>query len=344
MATIERRRGRHGLRYRVKVRVGGTAQSATFASLPAARHWASLTEATCRAQRLFPASEATRHTLGALLERYAREVLPRKSPGTQRHQGTHLAWWQTHLGAYRLQDVTPARLVACREQLAHGRAPGTVQQYLATLAHACAVAVREWQWLDESPMRKVTKPTAPRGRVRCLSADERHRLLEACKASGNPYLYLVVVLALSTGARKMELLTLTWREVDLPRGVITVPKTKNGERRVLPLAGPALALLQQHARVRRIDTPLVFPWADGRHPLDIRYAWTQAVQAAQITDFRFHDLRHSCASYLAMNGASLLEIAELLGHKTLAMVQRYAHLTESHLHGVVTRMNAAIFG
>jgi integrase len=114
------------------------------------------------------------------------------------------------------------------------------------------------------------------------------------------------MLALSTGARKMELLTLTWRDVDLPRGVITVPKTKNGDRRVLPLAGPALALLQQHARVRRIDTPLVFPRADGRHPLDIRYAWTQAVQTAQIADFRFHDLRHTCASYLAMNGARVV--------------------------------------
>ena len=103
--------------------------------------------------------------------------------------------------------------------------------------------------------------------MRCLSVDERHRLLEACTASGNPYVYMVVVLALSTSARKMELLTLTWRDVELPCGVSTVPKTKNGERRVLPLAGPALALLLQHVRVRRIDTPLVFPRADGRHPL-----------------------------------------------------------------------------
>src|SRR5262249_1774400 len=139
------------------------------------------------------------------------------------------------------------------------------------------------------------------------------------------------------GARKMELLTLTWRDVDLQRGVITLHTTKNGERRVLPLAGPAMALMRQHAKVRRPDTPPVFPRSDGRKPLDIRSVWKTALKHANIVDFRFHDLRHSAASYLAMNGASLAEIAEILGHKTLAMVKRYAHLSEVHTAGVVAR-------
>jgi integrase len=74
----------------------------------------------------------------------------------------------------------------------------------------------------------------------------------------------------------------------------------------------------------------------------VRYAFQQALRAAAIPDFRFHDLRHSAASYLAMNGASLVEIAEVLGHKTLQMVKRYAHLSEAHTAGVVARMNAAM--
>ena len=78
--------------------------------------------------------------------------------------------------------------------------------------------------------------------------------------------------------------------------------------------------------------------------MSIREAWTFAVQRAGITNFRFHDLRHSAASYLAMGGASLAEIAEVLGHKTLQMTKRYTHLTESHTRGVVERMNQAIFG
>jgi integrase len=77
--------------------------------------------------------------------------------------------------------------------------------------------------------------------------------------------------------------------------------------------------------------------------MDIRYAWYQALKQAGIADFRFHDLRHSTASYLAMNGASLVEIAEVLGHKTLSMVQRYAHLSEGHTRSVLDRMTRAIF-
>ena len=141
----------------------------------------------------------------------------------------------------------------------------------------------------------------------------------------------------------MEILRLTWRDVDLQRGTLTFHQTKNGERRTVPLTGQALTLMQHHARVlRRIDTPLVFPRADGRKPLDLRYAFRQALEVAQIAGFRFHDLRHSAASYLAMNGASLVDIAEVLGHKTLQMVKRYAHLSEAHTAGVVARMNAAM--
>ena len=80
------------------------------------------------------------------------------------------------------------------------------------------------------------------------------------------------------------------------------------------------------------------------HRRSIIQAWIYAVKRAGLVDFRFHDLRHSAASYLAMNGASLMEIAEVLGHKTLAMVKRYAHLSEAHTAGVVSRMNQAIFG
>jgi integrase len=139
--------------------------------------------------------------------------------------------------------------------------------------------------------------------------------------------------------------------VDLHQGRITLHETKNGERRVVPLAGKALELLQAHAKVRRLDTPLLFPSKvrDPKTkvpvgPMDLRTPWENALKTAGIEDFRFHDLRHSAASYLAMNGASLAEIAEVLGHKTLQMVKRYSHLSEAHTAGVVARMNARIFG
>jgi integrase len=191
--------------------------------------------------------------------------------------------------------------------------------------------------------RRVGRLQEPRGRVRWLGEDERQRLLAACAASSNRLLLPVVVLALSTGARKQELLGLSWREVDFRRERLLLLVTKTGEQRSVSLVGRALTELQALAKVRRLDTPLVFPRRDGRAPIDLRHAWQQAVRQSDLQDFRFHDLRHSCASYLAMNGASLVEIAEILGHKTLQMVKRYAHLAEAHTAQVVARMNAAIF-
>ncbi len=151
------------------------------------------------------------------------------------------------------------------------------------------------------------------------------------KASRNPYLYTVVVLALSTGARRGELLGLQWSDIDLKRGALIFRETKNGQVRTVPLTGKALELLSQSR-----GTGLVFPTG-------IREAFESALRRAGIGNFRFHDLRHTFASYLAMSGASLSELAEALGHKTLSMVKRYTHLTEGHTRQVVARMNTAIF-
>jgi len=114
MASIQKRPGRGGrLRYRVQIRLRGGVRSATFPTWQAARQWATITEGTLRTQRVEPTREALYHTLGELLERYRRQVLPGKGPGTQAHQGPQLAWWSTQLGPLRLDQVTPARLAVC---------------------------------------------------------------------------------------------------------------------------------------------------------------------------------------------------------------------------------------
>jgi len=108
-------------------------------------------------------------------------------------------------------------------------------RYLAALSHAFSIAIREWGWTDDSPLRKVGKPKEPRGRVRFLDDRERECLLEACRASGSPLLYPIVVLAIATGMRRGELLHLRWDQVDFTRNIITLHETKNGERRAIPL-------------------------------------------------------------------------------------------------------------
>lgn len=361
MADIRKRTSRTGATsYQVRVRLRGyPQQTATFERLTDARKWGQNTESAIREGRHFKTTEARKHTLADMIERYTRDVLPRPPRKSKRPRGTRsiaiikaqLAWWQGELGAYTLADVTPARIVEARDKLARSTtrdgkplSPSTVVRYMAPLSHAFGIAVREWEWLEDSPMRKVERPAEPNGRVRFLSDEEREALLSACRESGNPWLHTAVVVALSTGTRKGELMNLRWPEVDLLNGRITLRETKNGEVRVVPLAGPALALLKEHGKVRRLDTDLLFPGSRKDTPMDLRAAWEAALKRAGVENFRWHDLRHTTASYLAMNGASLAEIAEVLGHKTLSMVKRYAHLSEAHTASVVERMNARYFG
>lgn len=340
MATFEKRISHgHSVVY-VKIRLKGhPPQSATLPTMAAARKWARVTEAAIVEGRYLPQTPTPQYTLGDLIGRYLVEVLPGKRPATIPTQRLQLSWWCQELGQYPVAEITPARLVECRDRLASGRSNATTNRYLAVLSHLFTVAVREWQLVTENPVSKIRKPREPRGRVRFLSDEERQHLLDACRESRNKDLYLVVILALSTGARRGELLGLRWADVDTNRGLLTFRETKNGESRAVPLTGQALSLMRERSRGSGGPlTALVFP------PTAIRTAWDNAVRRAGLVDFRFHDLRHSSASYLAMSGASMVEIAEVLGHKTLSMVKRYSHLSEAHTRGVVERMNRAVFG
>jgi integrase len=338
--------------YTARIRLKGyPEQTATFKRLTDARKWAQDTESAIREGRHFKTIESKKHTFADLADRYIKDVLPGK-PKQQTRQKMQMEWWKERLGVYLLADVTPALIVQYRDELASGttcrhtkRSPATVVRYMAALSHAYTICVKEWGWLDDSPMRKVKKPRESRGRVRFLSDDERQRLLAACKESRNKYLYMCVILALSSGMRQAELMGLKWPDVNLKDGYLILHETKNEERRRVPLAGHGLELLRDHAKIRRLDTPLLFPSHSNPHkPLDLRSAFEYAMDRAEITDFHWHDLRHCTASYLAMNGASLAEIAEILGHKTLAMVKRYRHLSDGHVSNVIASMNAKIFG
>lgn len=356
MAVIERRVDAKGqTSYRVKIRMKGfPAQTATFARLTDAKKWANSTEAAILEGRHFKHAEAKRHTLRELIERYKRDVLPGKSESSHKKQASQLdtcaAWVPSErkqpFGDFALADVTPALVGEYRDYLMReGRSGPTTNRYLAALSHAFTVAMKEWGWLDDTPMRKVTKPKENQGRLRYLNEDELKRLRHACKASANPYLYPVVMLALSTGMRRAEIMELTWDRVELGTGRLRLDKTKNKERRMLPLQGEARTALAELGKVRRLDTALLFPSHDNPNkPMDLRKPWEAVLAEAGITSFRFHDLRHTCASYLAMHGVPLLTIAEVLGHKTLQMVKRYAHLSDQHKAEALSLLDKAMFG
>lgn len=328
--------------FKARIRLKGyPTQTQTFKRLTDARRWAAATETRIREGRHFEIAEARKHTFNDLVSRYAREVLPAYIPKEQRDRLSKLRWWAEGFGCCLLADLNAATITERKADLK--RQPATVDKYLKNLSHALNTAMNQWGWITHNPVKKIKGPRLPRGRVRFLGDDERNRLLDACRRSDNDYLYPCVVLALSTGMRKGELMNLTWPDVNLAGAYIILQQTKNGERRRVPLTGLALELLRQHHQARRLDTDLLFPGRDPLAPVDLRKSWLRTLEQAGIDDFRWHDLRHCTASYLAMNGASLAEIAEILGHKTLAMVKRYSHLSDGHVSRVVESMNAKLF-
>jgi integrase len=357
MATFKRRTNAEGkTRFTAIVRKKGhPPEVQTFGSLTKARAWAQQIEAAVEAGKL-PSTEARKHTLTELIHRYTRDTLPHKRDAAKQKQ--QLEWWEQQLGAYLLADCTPARIAEYRDKLAatpitprgkstqpaRPRSPATVNRYLAALSYVFTVAVKEYGWIDNNPVLKVARKKEAAGRTRFLSDDELIRLLDACRKSVNEHLYDVVLLSLATGGRAMEVRGLRWTDVDLKAGTITFRQTKNGEVRAVPVRGEALSMLKRRAKVRRLDTALLFPGRKPQHPVEFRRSWGSALKQASIEHFRWHDLRHTAASYLAMSGCSPVEIAEMLGHKTLQMVRRYSHFNRTHMAGIAEKLASRLSG
>lgn len=355
--AIEKRRSNDGkVTYRARLRMSGRPEmSATFDRRTDAADWEARTKIALGDPAQLRAMEARQRTVADAVDRYV-DLLPALNLKDEPNRRRQLCWWRSELGHVALCDLTPPRIAEARDRLQTSRIsnprwggpsnrtrrPATIVQYLAALSHVFSIAVADWGWLTSNPVAGVRRPRLPRGVVRYLEEDERKRLLEASKRSSNKFLYPIVVLALSTGRRRSEILSLRWQDVDLERGIAILEETKNGDRQQVQLVGPALNLLKEMHGAGQPPDALVFPGRAGS-ACDITTAWRTAVKRAGLVNFRFHDLRHTTGSYLAMRGHSTLEIGEVLGHKSPQMTKRYSHLSPSHTREILTRMVDDVF-
>jgi integrase len=350
--------------YRAQVRVKGRpTQSATFANRLKAQKWATSIEAAIDEGRDFPHMRSRRTAFADVTKRYRETVTAHWPEPAKSARERHLKWWEDRFAGLTLAEITADRIVEARDALAtekftrgkphknrktgevtppaeYARSPATCNKYLIVLARVLNLAVKEWRLMDRNPAADISKKKEPRGRVRFLSDAEREALLDACAASDWKGLHTLVMLAISTGARRGELINLKWSNVDLKTARAIVDNTKNGDSRVLPLVGKALDALRKLKLGNSARSEYVFPQASGFPGPYVHFDgyWQEALTAAKLEDFRFHDLRHTTASYLASQGASLLEIADTLGHRTLNMVKRYAHLAQSHKVRAIEKM------
>jgi len=207
--------------------------------------------------------------------------------------------------------------------------PATINRLLATLKHMFTKAV-DWYMVEEETLKRVRKVKLFREnnrRLRYLSKEECQNLTNACDTHLKP----IVITALNTGMRKGEILNLQWSNVDLKHGFILLDNSKNGDRRELPINKTLEATFLDRNLIRRIDVPYVFyDTSTGKPYKDIKRSFKTACRRSGIQDFHFHDLRHTFASHLVMSGVDLTTVKELLGHRTLTMTLRYAHLAPAH--------------
>lgn len=306
-----------------------------------------------------PAANTIQYAPGVTLSALANDYFAQYD-GRDISRPQRIAWWVDRLGQRPAASITDDDVFAGLEELlttparyyagvdadgrkifrvrAEKRSKSTINRYHVALGALFSWAIKRRRmpkgW--ENPCAKIERLREPAGVVRFLSDDERERLLTACRASSWPQLYLLVLLAITTGARRSELLHLRWSDIDLERGCARACTTKNGDSRVLPLTAAAIAELQ--LRQGRPAALVFASRARPQKPFSFEEAWRATRKAAKLPGFRFHDLRHTCASYLAQNGASLLEIADVMGHRQLAMTKRYAHLTINSKASLVNRV------
>ena len=251
-----------------------------------------------------------------------------------------LRYWREQIGMLRLIDINPSLIARHRDLLlgaacrSHGhkrakpRSSATTRKYLIALSVVYGIGMRELRVCDTNPVALVSKPGEGEWRKRFLSDDERAALITECRQSGSKDLLLAVLLSLTTGLRRGELYGLRWRDIDLARRWAVLPRTKNGTSRGVPLTESVAKMLADR---RGQSDEAVFA-------ADVTKAWKNALVRAEISDFRWHDLRHSAGSMLVQNGATLTEIAELLGHKSIKMTSRYSHVNGDHTKRLVDRV------
>jgi integrase len=272
--------------------------------------------------RWFEVQEEKTRTFEELMERYLAEHAAKKSQ--PRHYRGYAKNLLAFFGGRTLAEISPKLIAEYKNRrYAAGLKPASINRELASLKKAFNLAVREWEWCRANPVCNVSMERENNKRDRWLSQEEETQLLQGCA----PWLHDLVMFALHTGMRMGEILALTWQGVDFTRRTVTVLRSKNGERRTIPVNETVLSVLRQKSKVRSINTDLVF-YSQVYTPLEaghLRRAFRLALKKARIDDFHFHDLRHTFATRLAQAGVDTYKVQRLLGHKSATMTQRYAH-------------------
>lgn len=341
MASITRR----GQSFQVQVRRKGAPNiSKCFKSISEAKAWARQTESLIETGNspLLSRRNSNIPTLGEALLRYESEVTPHKKSATK--ELNFIAQWKKHvLASQNLAAITPKDIAGYRDdQLRQGKSAASVVRQLVVISHLFTIAIKEWGYSLDNPFLRVRKPKVANARSRRPSAEELEAVLANLQTSE---MRVFVQLAAETAMRRSELFSLTWSQVDTDNRFVFLPDTKNGRSRTVIVSSKAASLFKAHKGTKtaservfsfiHCDTPSkafhrAVRLARAHHEHHRRRLGEEPV-AGFLQDLRLHDMRHEATSSLFERGLSTMEVASITGHATLAMLQRYTHLSSTHL-------------
>lgn len=369
MAEIKKRIKKNGEpSYTASIRIKGYKPvTKTFKLKTDAKEWANKTETEIRENINFPKRKAQKYTVGEIIDKFIENELPKRKPKAQTEFKMVLDWYKNEIGEYYLSSLTTETLVDCRNKLARKRkeipirnkelkhlaprmsektlSPATINKYMTYMRVVFAYCVNDLDILDLNPMAKVKKLSEKNARKRYLELKEIAKLLNACK-NADYELYLCVLIALLATARKSEILHLTWATVDLENKMFYFLDTKNGTDRGTPMHDyiyNELVAFKAQNKVRSLNNDYIFKTPDGKPKESlIGKLFPKIVKQCGIKDFRFHDLRHTGASWQAMDGISQPITQKILGHKSPAMTNRYSHLRDDSLRPAINQVGDKI--
>lgn len=274
--------------------------------------------------RWFDRPEGEARTFMELAQKYLEEYSKRRKRSWEKDQARLNKSLLPYFGDKIVTKISPRDISAYKtHRYAEEVSSSTINRELALMKHMYSIAVKEWEWCRDNPVKRVSMEKEGQPRDRWLTSEEEEMLLKVCPE----WLQEVVVFALHTGMRQGEILGLRWKDINLLGSTATLDRTKNGDRRIVPLNRTAKELLEQKGKLRHIATDKVFTNSAG-NPMDsgnLRRAFMGALKKAKITGFCFHDLRHTCATRMAQRGIDLYRVQKILGHKDIKTTQRYAH-------------------
>lgn len=279
-------------------------------------------------EKYFDLDKARKYSFEDLMEKYFTEHAPihKEESSIQRDKDSYAHLKQVFSGL-TLDKITSSLVIDYRnKRLAEKAAHSTILNELGLLRNAFNISIRHWKWCRENPVSQVKLGLKARHIDRWLTFEEEKKLLQSSKGHLNNQLSDIIIFALNTGMRKSEILFLKIQDIDFSRRICTVMKSKNKEKRGIPLNASAMEVLIRRSKIISI-LGHVFSTGNGTKimPRNLNRAFVKAVTKAGIKNFRFHDSRHTFATRLAQNGIDLYKVSKLLGHKDISTTQRYAH-------------------